>query len=122
VGTSALALLVGLTGVLLFFGLPTNEQHTAQPRSVAFLPFLVPSAGAVLYAAGTAIWHSTLGFALRLFGWILMVVLFLLPSQLVLALPVIALLVVTLYHVPEHARRSARRAGISEAEEQHGAV
>jgi len=68
------------------------------------------SLGSILYAAGLLAWRGDRALGLRVLGWVLMLVAFVLPSTLTVGLPVVALLAVA----PERGkgrfgRRGARK-------------
>jgi hypothetical protein len=67
-------------------------------------------AGAVTYLVGTLLGHGGVALGLRWVGWIVMTVPLLVPSTFSLALPVVALLAVTLGRLPSAAIRSRRGA------------
>jgi hypothetical protein len=94
------ALAAGIAAVLaalVFF-----EQASAPERVVLALL----AAGGGLFAAGVVVWRGTVALTLRAFGWGLAVAALAVPSMLTLALPPVALLIVTLGRPPEHATRS----------------
>jgi hypothetical protein len=59
------------------------------------------SLGSIMYAAGLLAWRGGQALALRILGWALMVVAFVIPSTLTLGLPLVALLAVALVPMPE---------------------
>lgn len=59
------------------------------------------SLGSIVYAAGLLVWRGRQALALRILGWALMVVAFVIPSTLTLGLPLVALLAVALVPIPE---------------------
>jgi hypothetical protein len=69
-------------------------------------------AGGLLFAAGVIVWRGSAALALRALGWGLAVAALAVPSMLTLALPPVALLVVTLGRPPEQpAHSTAQPAG-----------
>jgi len=59
------------------------------------------SLGSIVYAAGLLAWRGGQALGLRVLGWVLMVVAFVIPSTLTLGLPLVALLALTLAPIPE---------------------
>ena len=57
-------------------------------------------AGALLYLAGTLIWHGRVALSLRWVGWVILIVPLLIPSTFSLALPIVAGLALTLRPAP----------------------
>lgn len=103
-GTLVAAALAGI-GLMLLPG------ATATALATALLAALV--CGAAVYVAGVAVWEGRAGRRLRTIGWIGMVVPLLVPSTLTLALPLLALLALTLPErngggAPARARTPAR--------------
>jgi hypothetical protein len=68
--------------------------------SVGVILVLVFVQAAFTYAVGVALWRGQTAFALRLAGWTLMVLCLAVPSTLTLALPVVALLCLSLVRIP----------------------
>jgi hypothetical protein len=59
------------------------------------------SLGSIVYAAGLLAWRGGHALGLRVLGWVLMVVAFVIPSTLTLGLPLVALLALALAPIPE---------------------
>lgn len=83
--------LVGLGGLVL------AQQHNL--TSPAAIPVGTLVLGAVAYTVGIALWIGRLAYACRLTGWIAIVTALSVPSTLTLAMPLAALLVVTVSRV-----------------------
>jgi hypothetical protein len=85
--TGVVALAAGGVATLLLTG-GFGDTHTTEAR----LLLGAIAAGSVLYLGGLSLWRGPLPFALRVTGWILLVVPALVPSTLSLALPLLATL------------------------------
>jgi hypothetical protein len=75
-------------------GLILLGQHRATALGTAML--IVLALGGANYAAGILVWRGTAAYRLRVAGWAAMMCALLVPSTLSLALPVVALLGLTL--------------------------
>jgi hypothetical protein len=91
------AVLVGAAAVAVALAL--LAKHEATPLGTAILVSL--AAGASCYVAGTLGWTGRGAFRLRAAGWTAMVLALLVPTTLSLALPLVALLAVTLHVRPQ---------------------
>lgn len=78
--------------------------------SLARFLLLMLLLGSMLSLCGFALWHQRGGFALRLAGWLLVVVALAVPSTLTLLLPLAALLAATLHSPAEEPTVAARPA------------
>lgn len=93
-----LSLLVGMLTSVLFVS--SGETHAS--LSEAFVTYLALSAlltGSALYTLGAVIWRGRSGFRLRVTGWLFLVVIAAIPSQLTLLLPLVVPLVLTLHEL-----------------------
>jgi hypothetical protein len=98
-GVSALIAAGCVWGLVL-----TLQNETGETRSLSFAPWVVFGAGligAVTYSVGLVIWEGRKGAATRFAGWILMGLAAAIPSSASLSLPLIALLAITVGHVPK---------------------
>jgi hypothetical protein len=77
-----------------------------QASGLEFVVLALLGAGGVLFAAGVVVWRGSAALVLRAVGWGLAVAALAVPSMLTLALPPVALLIVTLGRPPEHPARS----------------
>jgi hypothetical protein len=66
--------------------------------------------GSIAYAAGLLTWRGPQAVALRVVGYLLIVLALAIPSTLTLALPLVAPLAVTLAPIPDHAPAEERSA------------
>jgi hypothetical protein len=92
---SSLFAIVGVGG---FIDLVREPWHSLEDSPLAFAAFGALAVGGLSYTVGAALWRRGAGFALRLSGWVLMVLVLALPSQLVLGLPLACTLAVGLQH------------------------
>jgi hypothetical protein len=83
-------------------GLMLVEQEDGLARAI----LVSLAVGGALFALGAILWRGRLALALRAVGWALAVAALAVPSMLTLALPVAALLIVTLGRAREHDARS----------------
>ena len=107
---SAVLAIVGLVG---FIDLVREPWHSLEDSPLAFAAFGGLAVGGVSYTLGAALWSGA-GFALRLSGWVLMVLVLALPSPLMLGLPLACTLAVGLQRVDgAHTRgRAGHRAPV----------
>jgi hypothetical protein len=77
-----------------------------QASGLEFVVLALLGAGGSFFAAGVVVWRGSAALALRGIGWGLGVAALAVPSMLTLALPPVALLIVTLGRPPEHPARS----------------
>jgi hypothetical protein len=89
------ALAVGVAGVLAALVLLEGESG----RELRLLAFLAVGSGA--FVLGVLLWRGRVALMLRALGWALAVAALAVPSILTLALPPVALLIVTLGRAPE---------------------
>jgi hypothetical protein len=80
------------------------------PTTLGLIVLLMLLLGSILSLCGFVLWHERTGFALRLAGWLLVVVALAVPSTLTLLLPLAALLAITLHSAAEGATVAARPA------------
>jgi hypothetical protein len=102
--TGAGALVIGALAIL----------STSSPSAYGVILLLVFASGGALYALGVVVWGGRLALTVRILGWAGIVVALLAPSVLTLALPLVALLAVTLRPV-EGERRAAKTASLPSA-------
>jgi hypothetical protein len=76
----------------------TSDDADSATLGILLLSVLL--VGSVLYLSGLVLWRGTLAFTLRVMGWLLLVIPALFPSTLSLALPILAILTLTISSVP----------------------
>jgi hypothetical protein len=94
------ALVAGVAGVLTGVVLLEGESG----RELRLLALL--AGGSSIFVLGVILWRGRAALMLRTLGWVLAVGALVVPSILTLALPPVALLIVTLGRAPEHTGRS----------------
>jgi hypothetical protein len=94
------ALAAGVAGVL------ASQILMEQASGLEVVLLVVLAGGGALFALGVVLWRGGAALVLRAIGWGLAVAALAVPSMLTLALPPVALLIVTLGRPPEHAARS----------------
>jgi hypothetical protein len=102
--TGATAAAAGGVAILLL----TSDDADPTTAGVVLLTALV--GGSVSYLIGTVVWRGTMAFILRVIGWVLLVVPALVPSTLSLALPILAILALTMSAAPSGDSTRARQA------------
>ena len=83
--------MLGTSLMILVLSVPMalDREHTSTLGNALWTSLIV---GSALYSVGAASWTGNAAFLLRGIGWILMAIVFLLPSTLTLGLPLLALL------------------------------
>lgn len=103
-GPRILGLLISLpisaVGITALGDLGGEPDHSLSTTTLAHLAFGALAVGAVLSSTGSIVWQGSLAFALRLSGWLLMATALVVPSQLTLILPLLAIPVGALRRVP----------------------
>jgi hypothetical protein len=105
---AAVSGVLAIVGVVGFVDLVGEPWHSLDDSPLAFLAFGGLAVGGVSYTVGAALWSGA-GFALRLSGWVLMVLVLAPPSLLMLGLPLACTLAVGLGRVD--AAQARGRAG-----------
>jgi hypothetical protein len=95
----AVSSVFAIVGVVGYIDLVREPWHSVGHSPLAFAAFGALAVGAVSYMVGAALWTGAAGFALRLSGWVLMVLVLALPSSLTLGLPLACTLAVGLQRV-----------------------
>lgn len=104
------ARLLGTIGATATASIAVLLISTNHPPTLGLIVLLMLLLGSILSLCGFALWHERTGFALRLIGWLLVVVALAIPSTLTLLLPLAALLAITLHSAPEDQTLAARPA------------
>jgi hypothetical protein len=94
------ALAAGVAAVLAAF------VFVEQASGLELVVLALLGAGGAVFTAGAIVWRGTAALVLRALGWGLAVAALAVPSMLTLALPPVALLIVTLGRPPDHPARS----------------
>ena len=95
---TAISGLLAIVGAVGFIDLVREPWHSLEDSPLAFAAFAGLAVGGVSYTVGAALWRGA-GFALRLSGWVLMVLVLALPSSLMLGLPLACTLAVGVQRV-----------------------
>ncbi len=112
-GVAAFLAVTSVGGLASLVADPVDSFSSDSDR-IGYLIWATEAAGAAFYLVGTILWRGRLALRLRLLGWLGMVGAFGFPNwSVILTLPFLALLVVTLHHVPTTA--ASRGVGIEEA-------
>ena len=94
--TAVLAALLAAGAVLWL----NHLAHEPDSTAIAYLLTAGICAGSVIYLVGTVRGHGQLAFRLRWVGWLVMTLPLVIPSTFSLALPLVAVLAVTLTPLP----------------------
>ena len=92
---AALSGVFAIVGVVGFIDLVREPWHSMADSPLAFAAFGALAVGGITHTVGATLWSGA-GFALRLSGWVLMVLALALPSSLMLGLPLACTLAVGL--------------------------
>ena len=84
------------TGAVALSVVALAVLSASSPSTYGVILLLLFAVGGALYTLGVAVWRGRAALALRILGWAGMVLALLAPSILTLALPVVALLSITL--------------------------
>jgi hypothetical protein len=95
---AAVSGVLAIVGVVGFIDLVREPWHSLEDSPLAFAAFGGLAVGGVSYMVGAALWTGA-GFAVRLSGWVLMVLVLAVPSSLMLGLPLACTLAVGLQRV-----------------------
>lgn len=107
---SAAFLVIAIGALIEFAGEP---QQALSKTPIAWAIFGTLSLGGALYTTGILWWQGAVAYYARVFGWILLMLALLVPSQATLALPFAAVLAVSLVPADEDPPRAPRSAGPS---------
>jgi hypothetical protein len=108
VAAAVFAAAVGIAATALALQYAGERGHAFSDDPLPYLIFGALATGGTLYSAGAVVWNGGWAQVLRAAGWALMIAALMYPTTLTLALPLVAVLVITVTRIAPGADSSGR--------------